>query len=454
VSILGEIGLAAAEQLEQHLGPAVALRSFKPLLGDRDARVRGAAALGTLRCALALGDRLELEAWCSFWQTQTDLPVGHAIVRHATELTLTPRLDHALMIAEAEETRRPSTRAHYLVARLLDGLGRSDDALARHRRVAEVASVKEAAYAVASRVRLLEILLEQNATFAELAPIAEALEPGSLTPAQRLVAARAQLCADSAYTRAGALSTLAELARTADPAIARAAIATAARYADTRRELSWVEVDRLGACIAHWPDEPGRELAQARLKARHDAAAGSHEPAVQRYHDLARSLAAGTPVVFRPLEDDPDPALRVAGAALNAMAALALGDCAAAATSFEALHPSHASPIPRALWSATLLALSAEDVRLRGWGRRLAEQLLARPGETPPRGFLPYARALKAAGADETAIAAYRAAAWNHEPAAAELSAVLCRRGWDAASRGDALTAASLLRSAKGFGAA
>jgi CheY-like chemotaxis protein len=61
MSVIGTIGLAAAERLERSVGPAVALRSYKALLTDEEHSIVTRATLGAIRCALAIGDALELD---------------------------------------------------------------------------------------------------------------------------------------------------------------------------------------------------------------------------------------------------------------------------------------------------------------------------------------------------------------------------------------------------------
>ncbi|MBI4956142.1 MAG: hypothetical protein HY908_29255, partial [Myxococcales bacterium] len=111
-------------------------------------------------------------------------------------------------------------------------------------------------------------------------------------------------------------------------------------------------------------------------------------------------------------------------------------------------------PLPPAVWTALLVALGALSRGGRQVAATLAGVALAPGRDAPPRGLLPYARALCLGGAspsaDELALATYRRAAERGEPgAAAALGAELRSRALGAVRAGRRLEAVALLRESR-----
>jgi tetratricopeptide (TPR) repeat protein len=462
VTVFGSIGLAAARQLEESVGPKSALMSYRAMIGSADVRVRADAVLGALRCAIVLGDEAELAGLCATWEKQLLAPDGSAVRRQAIEQLTRGRTSWALMLAHAEANRRPAARSWYLLARIheLEGIQAYADEC--YRRAAELVP-PQVPIAVAVRARQLELSLQRGAPYGELAPLVESLEGQVLTHTQRLTLGRAQLGSPSKFVRAAGFSTLEEVARAGDPALARIAMRLVALHVERLgNELSWVEAERVITAFSHCSDAMVREQAIVAVKRMRTIAAASDKeravreafadsPSAMRYLDVAEALVKGDAIVVADLEEDRSPALALAGAALNAISAMRLGDVRRAERSLEVarIRLARSMPIPAALWTATLQALRHSDPSLRGLGRDLVALLLPR-GDPPPRGMLPYARALAAIGAGDLAMTAFRAAAARREAhALEELGEELRARGRQAAVAGHRREAIQLLREAK-----
>ena len=67
-SSLGRVALRAAERVEQSLGPAMGLRSYRALFVHEDAEVRLAAVRGALRCMFAAGSTEDIDEVAAAWE--------------------------------------------------------------------------------------------------------------------------------------------------------------------------------------------------------------------------------------------------------------------------------------------------------------------------------------------------------------------------------------------------
>jgi hypothetical protein len=437
MSLLGSLGLAAAERLERSVSPAVALRSYKALLAADDRSVVLPAALGALRCALALPDPAELEAMCAYWETLVQVAGWPAIRDQVKSLCAAGRLAEARLLASAEALRTHAPRAHYLRARVLELAGASGEAEQAFRTTAAF-HAQAPAIAAAARAWLIERLAARGAVAEELAAD---IDLSAARPRHRVTLARARLHAPSRFARAAALSVLEELARGADRDVARLAVQAAARHADDLGEaLTWVEADRVEAALATWPDPAERAAAVARLASRRRReVAGDALGPLQRDH-LDRVRAALQGFSLGPASDNPDPEVELANLTFPAVAALVRGVPAdaldALAVVASRLRARATGATPSAVWTVTLLALASGDGRAAKLGLELLALLLERASERPPRGFSAYAAPARAAGNPDLEVVALRRAAAAGEPDAASLlAAALIRRAWRAAAR-------------------
>lgn len=469
MSLAGRVGLAAAAELERTVGPYIALASYRRLVSLLDdPRGRGLAAVGALRCALALG---EIDELCEVARAYAEAGAPSnlpAIVPLCTALVGRGRADAAVLLAAAEAKRTPLSRALYLEARCHAHAGDRAASLRACARAAERAEAEGADdVLVAARVRLVEAGMIEPALGASAGG---GVDPARATPAQKLVLARARLAAPSRFTRASGLSLLKELADEGDEAVARAAVRTAAEHADAMGEaLTPLEADRLAAALQRWPEEHEREDALARLAAlvRIAGASGAErERALIEAAAIAPELAhqhARTRAILQGASEDGGgeregaPALRVAWAALDAIAAEragAAGAVAALRTIRDLVAQRAAAPSAPA-WSAARIGLLSKDPAVGAAAADAARSLAsASRGPGPPGGRLALAGVARRAGAGDLALALLRAAAASREAGAQEAlaRARLCD-GWALAGRGERDPALEALREARELGA-
>ncbi|HHH29817.1 MAG TPA: hypothetical protein ENK57_15935 [Polyangiaceae bacterium] len=448
---LGRVVLRAAERVEESLGPAMGLRSYRALLVQKDPEVRIAAVRGALRCMSAIGRFDDVDDVVAAWEKGRDLAVGPAeMAGHCRRLLHRGQGAVARRLAEAEVVRSGSARAWYLVARVRQAVN-DEGAADAFRRAIAAAAPEATDVTVSARAALLEQALAEGEGEAPT----EGLEEGN--DDQRLLAAAAALRSSSKFRRASGASLLAELAT--GPR-GREAVAMAAEHADRMGlDLSWVEAERLEAVIvrAGWLESGKAERALRRLRARRRLAASAEretelsawlaeEQGGARHLDLARAVARGDEV-------DPDELELAAGVpaaaahALVVVDALRRDDAAVAARGLLAL----IDDVPKAgiagAWTAARLALA--DARHRERAARLVRKMLDGSWR-PVRGWLPLVTALRGAGeeslADEVLM---RACAMGEEGAVDERVTQLVKQGWAAYERGERDAAISLLEEAK-----
>lgn len=442
------------------MGPSVALRSYKALLGGEDRSVLVKAAAGAFRCALALHDERELVTVCAYWEAFVDLDAEGMVGSVVVPLLLKRRAREAAVLTRAEVERRPTASAWYLHARSVELAGEPHEAA--FQRAAELG---EGALACAARAKQLEAMLARSAPEAEILAVAEALDLTLATPPQKLLAARVRLAAPSRFARAAALSALEELASDPDPSLARQAMRAAAEHADAMdHELSWVEADRVAAALACWPDDEQRASALARLAARRRIAleddrdariaeATSLEVGYRRHLEHARATLAGYTVDGDPPRDNRE--LVLVDRCLRAIGELRRGDTREAELSMRELLGVAGGPIPRALFTVVSLAVGqrgSKNVALTGL--ELLAELETCGSGPPPRGFTAYALLAASWRADELAERLLRRAAARGETGAGELLASsLARRAWRAHHAGDGAAALLILREARALAA-
>jgi hypothetical protein len=454
VSVFGSIGVAAAERLERSVGPSVALRSYKALLGGAERDVQLRAAEGAFRCALALRDELELAAVSAYWETLVDLAGADVVLQLVMPLLLKGRIEEALIITAAEVKRRPAARSLYLHARALEQAGRDhEDAF---RRCAEQA---DGGLRVAARCKQLEAMIARGAPIEEQLEVADGIELDEATAPQKLLVARVRLSSESKFARAAALSVLTELAKGGDGALARRAVRLAARHADDAAdELSWVEADRVAAALSCWESEPEREAALRRLSARRSISEGREPEAViaelpdlessyREHLERARAVIAGH--VLEGVSSEP--MLGVAERCFAALHAIGSENWEEAELSLRALSTDVSAPPPRAAWVVARLALA--DTPPKGVvlaGLALTQKLLELRATAPVEGYLPFAGAAHRHKATELTVALLRRALRRGDKGARELLVtVLTRRAREAVARGDRSAALNLLQEAK-----
>lgn len=445
------------------MGPSVALRSYKALLGGGDRALLVKASAGAFRCALALFDELELAAVCAYWETLVDVDPDGTIASLVLPLLSKQRTREAVMITGAEAERRPSAAAWYLHARALEHAQEPHEGA--FQRAAELG---EGALACAARCKQLEAMIARAAPFAEILAVAEAIDLSAATSPQKLLAARIRLALPSRFARAAALSALEELASDADPSVARRAMLAAAEHADAmEHDLSWVEADRVAAALALWSDDAQRAGALARLAARSRIAAEPDpdaliaeavdlEPGYRRHLEHARALLAGYAFDSEPPRDNRE--LVLVDVCLRAVGELKQPNPRQAELTMRellALRADDETPVPRAAWTVIRLALgqSAKNVALTAL--ELLAALEPRCLVAPPRGWIAYALLARRWRATDLAEQLLRrAVSRGDEGAAAWLADSLAQRAWRAHQAGQGATALAILREARALAVA
>lgn len=478
MSFFDEIGLRAAESLEQSVGPFVALASYKRLFAGPP-EIRSKAAVGALRCALALDDENEIATVCQTWRIAREAPISATPVACELLRRSKPRL--AMMVASAEEERSGTARASYVRLRAEEQMGgppapwRAD----AWRQVAlRARAAGDEAVATHATARLLGLLFERASadpattlSRAEMVSLGEAAKLELARPVEQLAILRARLYSTNRYHRASALSGLEELARRTDGAERLEAVLIAARHFSALfARLDAIEIDRIAATLKHWPDERVQKLllaqlpAWVRLLAAVKRASPDGEPRLAqaledlaaRSAEVARGLAvaraaeaAGEPP-SRPLGASADEALAWMG--VDASTALARGDASATERLLQqaatTLSPDVA--LPPALWIAAHRALLRGAPTVRLAAATLVDRALGRTPSMPHRPLVDIAIALSGAGFSEASTRALDEAGRWREPGAGALLADEKRRGAYAAfAKGDRAAALSLLRASR-----
>ncbi len=478
MTLIDELGLSAAEQLERTVGPFIALPTFKRLLpqilqGPLCAR----AALGALRCAVKLGNEKEIEELCERYTLIMNggEHVAEVIVM-CKALVREGRRSVAVSLARAEAERNGRSRAYYLLGRCLETLGDSKRAFEAFGHAASLADKEgnAADVALAARAKRVERMLGEQNNASLAFTDAAAVDPANAPPEQKLVIALGRMRSPSKFTRASGLSLLEELARDPHTSVGRHAIRMAVEHADVLGDaLTAIEADRIGAAIRHVPDEAARNAALARLlalvkiatakgDARGDAitAAGDAAPEIVPLIRRVRAFLSGTDqsVQASHAASAPDaaatPSLRVVSLGLDAVAALKANRVQQATDILNEVaklfHSGTVTSVPNSMWIAARMALDTTHPSLRDAGVLLAEALTAVTIVAPASGFSGLAKGLEHAGRRDLALRACNAAITAREDGANELLAGMLRtEGWGLAGRGEREAAISILRQAR-----
>ncbi len=461
MSLLSSVGLTAAARVERSVGASVALRSYQALLRGGEHAVLLPATLGAFRCALTLRDERELSLVADTWQTMVDVDAMDAVSALVVPLLLTARASDAVTIAASEAKRRPTARSAYLYARALETACQpSEHAYAA---CAGLASGEELGIRAAALSKQLSAMMERGADATAQLAVAERIDLQVATPAQKLLAAGVRLGASSRFARAAALSALEELAASAEPVTAQAAMRATAEHADSMaQDLTWVEADRVAAALMHWPIQPEREAALARLAARRGIAShpGSDDrivaaaelaPAHRSY--LRRAQATLTEQHLAAPSPSPHREIALADRCLTIVFELGRQRWQAAEFSVRELigelRDGGDNP-PQAAWSVAHRCSSADAQGVVLAGLELTALLLKLTRTAPLGGFLLFAVAAREWQASRLTEALLRRAVERGEPSARSwLCGELTRRARAVLKQGDRSEALSLLREAK-----
>lgn len=410
--VVDRVALAAAERVGKVLGARAGLAALRPLLdGLSHPKDRARCWALAFDHALTTSDTAALAELADGWRRQ---PPGafFAVAARACRRA-TGRRHHGISaeVAAAEDARAPTSRSAYLRGRCEEAAGRP--ALPSYRRAALVgdADVGLWAAAAARLCRLAGPHPELEAT-----RLARRVDVELVPPPMRLELLRARLGSTSRYGRVAALDGLLELAAGPDVGLARAAVVTGARHADSEGErLTEIEADRVKSLLALWPDPAGRHGARLALRGQ-----GEGDPEQrQRLAATRRSLGGE-----REHADD----------ALRALA--------------ESL--AHAPETASALAVATLAASVLDRGRAPDAVGELVEALLAAPTPRAHRGWVALADALDGRGDHLLARRALAAgAALREDTAAARLADHERDVGWAAYEAGDGQVALAALRRAR-----
>jgi hypothetical protein len=459
VALLDSIATATAAQIAKTAGPRAGVIAFRNLLSASSEETRARAVLGGIECALDAADEHAAFTFAEQWLTITNGAWERDVVRVAKKVDARGWERVAFLLLETEHRRRNGPFVAYAHARLCDARGNRADAFAAWQSCAAAATGagmhRLAAAATLEIARAHARTPEARATAVALA---KSIDAAALPPRQKMQHARILLLSASRFERAGALSTLADVAKAA-PELARAAIRATARHADSMgARLTPLEADRVKAALAAWPEKEPRALALARLASLEKEKSDPHgaearlaaDPGLEKLVTKARAvLAGGLGPDSSPGGGGAVPQGRAAAAALVGIAHAKRG----------ALVPSHLADVTRALEGRAaappcaaalcLLALASEKSALHEEAARLANAVIERRGAAPG-GFVRLADALSARGRDDVAEPALRIAeATGEEGAKDRLTSVLLRRGRAAAHAGKRTDALKWLREAE-----
>ncbi len=461
-----ELTIAGAERLERTFGPNVALKAYRKLatlMVDRDTRAR--AALGAIRCAIAIGEINQIVEICPWWSVMGSGAYAETIIDHCKNLARRGHIAAAAELCKAEIERQPTAKTLYLMARLLEQRG-DPSALTFYARAAEKAGTEPGAQPIfiTCQIRRIERLALDPNTLPEAAQLAQALDPELAQPSQKLIIAGARMLASSRFVRASGISILEELARKGSPGIAEIAMRAAAKHADRYGDsLSAVEADRIAATLKHWPKEQQRDAALARLTALVRIAAARGGDKDKRLFDAAqaapesygllcraKAMAEGAVLIASVSAEEiraviqTRTELALSWLALDIVAALRAENIDDAIKSIGLATPllvktMGEAPVP--FWAALALALWTKHPGLRAAALSAVERMLCAPGVPPPAASISMAQfgaLLRGAGRAELAVKTLRWAALLRDSSASQdLGAELIRHGWSAALAGD-----------------
>ncbi len=480
MSFFDDVGLRAAEGLEASVGPYVALASYKRLYAGPP-EIRAKAALGALRCAVALDDDAEIAAVSDVWRTAREAP--QSATPYACRLLLRNKAGLAMRLAAAEEERSRAPRASYVRLRAEEQLGgppapwRVDGWRAL---VARAQRDGDAAVATHASAHLLTTLFARAASDpaavlsrAELAALGEAASLDLARPTERITLLRARLFSVHRFHRGAALSALEEIARRHEGPLQVEAVAVAARHFSALfTRLDAIEIDRIAATLKHWPNETTRKIVLAQLPAwvrviaalraspadvepkLEAAIAGLSATSAEVARGLAHARADGElhGAASRPLGRSADEVLAWTG--VDAVSAVDRDDGEAAERLFgqalAAIGPDVS--LPPALWVAAHRALLRAPPATQGAAATLIDQALCRTASVPHRPLVDIAAALSRVGRSDAAARALAEAGRWREPGAGPMLADEKRRGGYAAlARGDRSAALALLTEARAW---
>lgn len=473
-----ELGLKAAERLEASVGPFIALASYKRLYAA-EPHIRGKAALGGLRCAIALGEDVEIENAIAVVRTlDADAPpaVGHAI-----DLLRSGKAELARALAEAEEARTGSVLAAYARARAEEAARTTPiDATALWEGVVSRALAAEEieihTHAVSRWVAAWLARARKDPTAslprAALATACERAHLDGASPEEQLLILRGRLLSPSNFHRASAASVLEEISRRqytegGVAAVGAMAVAMACRHFDEMPfHIPPVEMDRIRACLKRLPHGPSKEALQARLDATVEsvriASRGAEAEIEGAIAALSRGseLTRGASVALRgsqsleghSIDLGSGPFERATGLSIEATIALRRHDEAAAESALvrarNLLSPDVAVPIP--MWTVAATALAARSPTLKRAAAALVSAAFRRTTSLPPPPLVGLAARLAGAGAHDVAVIVLDEAARFKEPEAQARAADARRRlAYEALARGDRAAALTSLADAR-----
>jgi hypothetical protein len=420
VTFFDELGLKAAERLEASVGPWVALASYRRLLAA-DGPTRGVAALGMIRCAVALGDDDALVEALPAWREAKGVADG--ALGHVRVLLASKKPGFARELARAEVARKPRARAAYALAVATDASSPSGDRDAWET-AAMAAAEAHAPDVLAASVgwfcaRSFE-LAARGGTLrrARLTELAAMVDAAFVPAALRVHVARAGLASPRRFKRAAALSALDALARSAnDRAREQALVAMLAHADGLGSRLDPVEIDRLRAALGRSADA---------------ATIARSELLFARLAGAAPDAAAEPSPLERAVREEPADA----AAALDALGG--------------ALHPD--APLSAGEWRAALAAVDAKEPLLRAAGATLMIRALERTLGAPPFPWLECGRALVRAELDAVPFLE-EAARWDEPGARAHLGDAQRALAYAALAHGERGAAlAALLKARETFG--
>lgn len=479
MTFFDELGLKAAEQLEASVGPYVALASYKRLFAA-DGEIRSKAAIGALRCAIALEDDRELAEAADALASAPSPAVS--AVPLIVQLLHGGRREQAARLARVERDRTSSALAAYVHARATDEHG-ADDASACerwHDVASRAVDAGDGAVLGPAVSRLVEAWLarvrkDEAATLprARLALLCEKASLKGTSGEQSLLILRGRLLSGSNFQRASALSAVEEIARTSTGDLREMAIDTAVRHFDQMPlHLHAIEIDRVRATLKQVTPAAVRDEALAHLEASVQLIASfarreedRDQPLdrgldeLARSSDLARSALARVRAAAHGGEggggslSPSAPAFdRLATLAVGAIVALHqnLGQDARAALdrARELLSPD--LPVPTVAWAAARLAIDGSEGSTRAAGVSFVCAAIGRTTSLPPPPLTGLANSLSRAGANEgAAMVLEEAARFRESEALAALADTKRRVAYQALSRGDRGAALAALREAR-----
>ncbi|MEM9069130.1 MAG: hypothetical protein AAGE52_11520 [Myxococcota bacterium] len=430
--------IATAESVGRTLGARAGLSALRKLVDSLESPEDQARALFS---ALAYAHQLrdtDATVWLLVhWSTLDGVRGFTRIVRVCEQLVAEDRWEDAHSVAAAECTRTVDVgRAFYLRARCTRDPRSSVEDLRRALRLAQ-REPKDEALVLAATARLARVTLEKPKPAPDLA---------ALSPCDRLVVVAARLHAKGRYGRVSALDGILELAASGDEEVAEAAIRLAARHVDMEGRLTDIEMDRVRAAIARWPDEDERASALAHLTVREAIARGSELDDPQ----LAKTLRQGQRVLDHNDPGSPPPeGLTAAWRALDVIAAFRRGeeDVADRLQALIAILDGSRPAIEVPLLTAAALGCESGNPAAKAAAERVAARLLDLPGPRPARGWLRLGRAVADPSLGEELR---RIAVDVHEPGAAEdIAQRSVRDAWQAYQDGDREKALAMLRESR-----